>query len=550
MKISKLTLLSMAAITSLCQPDQVFAAERRSTELRGEDFTKFGKNPTEIRNLVDAALLKDPSNFHLNFLSGLVYDAASTSGSEGRELARVGYIASLRSDPTFWPANYQLGLLALEDKDPISAERFFLAAAFFAPESAQVFYALARAAYCAGDVTNAAPALMRAIALSPPTQAEELVTAALVSAATGDQIGAQKWLDALSTSGKPALDGYLQSRVRDLLAPAQSIQTIPAAGSAKTPMSVTAPRRKMATVDVVIIRRVEAQSNSSGINLMDALSLQFGSTLINSQRSRMYDKQANAVVSDAVTTINGLNLAVPAITYSLNIANAGGSHSSIEARPTILVYDGQTSKLFSGGTLTYAAGGSLSSQSFTKEVGLTLSVTPKFTDADTVTLNISTGLETFITKPAVGTFQESLQTDKASTDVTADLRFGDTIVVSAGRYANVQASKSGTPVIQDVPLLGSLFKKRFNSYDSNDLLILLSVRREVGGSETGSADEFQRVSLQGEQLWRKLDVVQSVSVNRKDPEAHRQYYSLDNPGRGFSSSYMNAIGITDDLLIN
>ena len=550
MKISKLTLLSMAAITSLCQPDQVFAAERRSTELRGEDFTKFGKNPTEIRNLVDAALLKDPSNFHLNFLSGLVYDAASTSGSEGRELARVGYIASLRSDPTFWPANYQLGLLALEDKDPISAERFFLAAAFFAPESAQVFYALARAAYCAGDVTNAAPALMRAIALSPPTQAEELVTAALVSAATGDQIGAQKWLDALSTSGKPALDGYLQSRVRDLLAPAQSIQAIPAAGSAKTPMSAIAPRRKMATVDVVIIRRVEAQSNSSGINLMDALSLQFGSTLINSQRSRMYDKQANAVVSDAVTTINGLNLAVPAITYSLNIANAGGSHSSIEARPTILVYDGQTSKLFSGGTLTYAAGGSLSSQSFTKEVGLTLSVTPKFTDADTVTLNISTGLETFITKPAVGTFQESLQTDKASTDVTADLRFGDTIVVSAGRYANVQASKSGTPVIQDVPLLGSLFKKRFNSYDSNDLLILLSVRREVGGSETGSADEFQRVSLQGEQLWRKLDVVQSVSVNRKDPEAHRQYYSLDNPGRGFSSSYMNAIGITDDLLIN
>ena len=550
MKISKLTLLSMAAITSLCQPDQVFAAERRSTELRGEDFTKFGKNPTEIRNLVDAALLKDPSNFHLNFLSGLVYDAASTSGSEGRELARVGYIASLRSDPTFWPANYQLGLLALEDKDPISAERFFLAAAFFAPESAQVFYALARAAYCAGDVTNAAPALMRAIALSPPTQAEELVTAALVSAATGDQIGAQKWLDALSTSGKPALDGYLQSRVRDLLAPTQSIQAIPAAGSAKTPMSAIAPRRKMATVDVVIIRRVEAQSNSSGINLMDALSLQFGSTLINSQRSRMYDKQANAVVSDAVTTINGLNLAVPAITYSLNIANAGGSHSSIEARPTILVYDGQTSKLFSGGTLTYAAGGSLSSQSFTKEVGLTLSVTPKFTDADTVTLNISTGLETFITKPAVGTFQESLQTDKASTDVTADLRFGDTIVVSAGRYANVQASKSGTPVIQDVPLLGSLFKKRFNSYDSKDLLILLSVRREVGGSETGSADEFQRVSLQGEQLWRKLDVVQSVSVNRKDPEAHRQYYSLDNPGRGFSSSYMNAIGITDDLLIN
>jgi hypothetical protein len=550
MKISKLKLLSMVAIVSLCQTDQVFAAERRSTELHGEDFIKFAKNPTEIRKLVDAALLKDPHDFHLNFLSGLVYEASSTAGSEGRELARVGYIASLREDPTYWPANFQLGLLALEDKDPISAERFFLAAAFFAPDNAQIFYALARAAYCAGDLANAAPALMRAIALSPPTKVDELVTAALVSAATGDQTGTQKWLDALSTSGKPESFGYLQRRVRDLLSPTSTTQGIPAAASPTTPAPATALRRKMAIVDVVIIRRIESQSNSSGINLMDALSLQFGSTLINSQRSRTYDRQAGAGISDTVTTINDLNLAVPAITYSLNIANAGGSNSSIEARPTILVYDGQTSKLFSGGTLTYAASGEFTSGSFTKEVGLTLSVTPKFNDADTVTLNISTGLETFLTKTAVGSFEESLQTDKASTDVTAELRLGDTIVVSAGRSTRVQTSKSGTPVIQDVPLLGSLFKKRSNSFDTSDLLILLSVRRDIGGSETGSVAERQIASVQGNQLWRKLGIAQSDSVINKDSEVRYEYYSLDNPGRGFSKLYLNEIGITDDIIIN
>jgi hypothetical protein len=550
MKFSKLKLLSMVAIVSLCQTDQVFAAERRSTELHGEDFIKFAKNPTEIRKLVDAALLKDPHDFHLNFLSGLVYEASSTAGSEGRELARVGYIASLREDPTYWPANFQLGLLALEDKDPISAERFFLAAAFFAPDNAQIFYALARAAYCAGDLANAAPALMRAIALSPPTKVDELVTAALVSAATGDQTGTQKWLDALSTSGKPESFGYLQRRVRDLLSPTSTTQGIPAAASPTTPAPATALRRKMAIVDVVIIRRIESQSNSSGINLMDALSLQFGSTLINSQRSRTYDRQAGAGISDTVTTINDLNLAVPAITYSLNIANAGGSNSSIEARPTILVYDGQTSKLFSGGTLTYAASGEYTTQSFTKEVGLTLSVTPKFNDADTVTLNISTGLETFLTKTAVGSFEESLQTDKASTDVTAELRLGDTIVVSAGRSTRVQTSKSGTPVIQDVPLLGSLFKKRSNSFDTSDLLILLSVRRDIGGSETGSVAERQIASVQGNQLWRKLGIAQSDSVINKDSEVRYEYYSLDNPGRGFSKLYLNEIGITDDIIIN
>lgn len=589
MKNINQNLCQVFAILCLFQSAHALAADKGRSELRVQDLTKFDKSPKEVRSILDTALMKDPNNFHLNFLSGLVYDAQSTSGSEGRELARVGYIAALRSDPTYWPAHYQMGLLALEDKDAVSATLSFVSAAFHASDMPQVFYALARAAYCAGDMANAAPALKRAMELSPPSSAEEIVTAALVSAASGDRGSAQKWVDALSVGSKQVQHTYLQSRVNELLSPAPLPQIVPTAaagipatpplgkvpsptkkggredslapekassgsisktdGAASTP-NHTAARRRMATVDVVIIRRKEAKANSSGVNLMDALSLQFGSTLINSERSRVFDRQADVTTSDSVTTINNLNLTVPAITYSLNIANAGGSQSSIEARPSILVYDGQTSKLFSGGTLTYAAGGQLSAQSFTKEVGLSLSVTPKFTESDTITLTISTGLETFITTPAAGSFKEAVQTDKSSTEVTADLRFGDTIVVSGGRYSNLQTSKSGTPVVEDVPILGSLFKKRFNAYESNDLLIFLSVRREVGGSEAGSADEIQRVALLGERLWRKLNFVPPETAPKKrEPEAHRQYYGLENAGRDFSPVYMDAIGMNDHVVI-
>lgn len=589
MKNINQNLCQVLTILCLFQSAHALAADKGRSELRVQDLTKFDKSPKEVRSILDTALMKDPNNFHLNFLSGLVYDAQSTSGSEGRELARVGYIAALRSDPTYWPAHYQMGLLALEDKDAVSATLSFVSAAFHASDMPQVFYALARAAYCAGDMANAAPALKRAMELSPPSSAEEIVTAALVSAASGDRGSAQKWVDALSVGSKQVQHTYLQSRVNELLSPAPLPQIVPTAaagfpatpqlgkvpsptkkgvredslapekassgsisktdGAASTP-NHTAARRRMATVDVVIIRRKEAKANSSGVNLMDALSLQFGSTLINSERSRVFDRQADVTTSDSVTTINNLNLTVPAITYSLNIANAGGSQSSIEARPSILVYDGQTSKLFSGGTLTYAAGGQLSAQSFTKEVGLSLSVTPKFTESDTITLTISTGLETFITTPAAGSFKEAVQTDKSSTEVTADLRFGDTIVVSGGRYSNLQTSKSGTPVVEDVPILGSLFKKRFNAYESNDLLIFLSVRREVGGSEAGSADEIQRVALLGERLWRKLNFVPPETAPKKrEPEAHRQYYGLENAGRDFSPVYMDAIGMNDHVVI-
>jgi general secretion pathway protein D len=551
MKMNKAGPYYFAAILSLYYPAQAFAGERKTYEIRAESLADFNYEPKKIRDSLDAALLKDPNSFSLNFLSGLVYDAQSTAGSEGRELARVGYLATLRSDPTYWPANFQLGLLALEDKDAVSAQSFFIAAAFYAYNQPQVFYALARAAYCAGDIANAATSLKRAMELGSPKETDELVTATLIAAATGDQANAEKWFDALSTGAKQAPDSYLKNRMLDLLGSASrntgSLEPVSLVTPATTPPPATAARRKMATVDVVIIRREEAKVSSSGVNLMDALSLQFGSTLINSERSRVFDKQASSVISDTVTTVNNLNLTVPAVTYSLNIANAGGGNSSIQARPTILVYDGETSKLFSGGTLTYAAGGSLSAQSFSKEVGLTLSVTPKFTTEGIITLKISAGLETF-DKGAAGTFKEALQTEKSSTDITADLRYGDTVVVSSANFSNLQTTNSGVPVLGDVPILGNLFKRRSNTFDSSDLLILLSVRRDVGGAETGSPEEIQNVSLMAGRLWKRLAIAQPEALSKRDPEPHRQYYTLDNPGRGFSKAYINAIGMSDFVI--
>ena len=113
MKINKAGPFYFAAIVSLCHPAQAFAGERKTYEIRAESLADFNYEPKKIRDSLDAALLKDPNSFSLNFLSGLVYDAQSTAGSEGRELARVGYFATLRSDPTYWPANFQLGLLVL-----------------------------------------------------------------------------------------------------------------------------------------------------------------------------------------------------------------------------------------------------------------------------------------------------------------------------------------------------------------------------------------------------------------------------------------------------
>ena len=170
-------------------------------------------------------------------------------------------------------------------------------------------------------------------------------------------------------------------------------------------------------------------------------------------------------------------------------------------------------------------------------------MTPKFNDSDdTVTLTISVGLETFSTTGA-GTFKESVTTDKSSTDITAELRFGDTVIVLGGRFQNLETNRSMTPFLSAMPLFGNLFKRRASVYQTNDLLVLLSLRRESGGADTGSAEERDSMALLANDFWRKVGITPPYNSTWLKREDHRPYYLLDNPGRSFSKAYMDQIGL-------
>lgn len=536
-----LLLSTLSASAAVAKP-----ASNQSAVLTLADLSSLSVEPGELQQRLDRALMQKPNSVAFNFLRGLIYDAESTEGSEGRQLARVGYLTALRADPTYWPANYQLGLLAMDDGDSISAERLFLAAAVYAADEPLVFYSLARAAYCSGNIGTAKLALDRAMALKAPDRDEEFVTAALIAAAVGDKPGADRWVDRITPSSDNPSSRYLQGRVADLAGPRSAGDATAMAGSHSAAAAAPAAAgldRKMATVDVVIIRRQEGRATSSGINLMDVLTLQFGSSLINSERTKITDRLNGSPVSDAVTTVQNVNLTVPAVTYSLNVANAQGNNSSIEARQTLLVYNGVTSKVFSGGTLTYSSSGQMNAQSFTKEVGLSLAVTPKFVSKDTVSLTIATAMETFVNDDAVGSFNESVQTEKSSSEITVDMNFGETVFVSGGRFENFESRRSSTPLLGGVPLLGNLFSKRSNRYSKDDVLIILSMRRDGGRADRRSAEEVDLVSRLATALWRKLGVDSSTQPPRIDAEEHRPYYDLENAGRGFNASYLDRIGL-------
>ena len=497
--------------------------------------------PLADRVALDQALAREPDSPALNFLSGLLYDATAIQSTEAREMARVGYRMALRQDNGYWPAEYQLGLAALEDRDLPAAQRHLLSAARLAPREARIFLALARAAYCAGDYPLAAAALARGQELDRETSLELQVTQALLLAAQGDTAGAEKL--ALVVPGQAAVD--LRRRLEvgfgtTLTAPGPVAgAAVPAPSAIPLAADPTARKPRMAVIDVVVIRRSETRSQRTGINLLDALTLQFGSQLLNRIASRTVDQLAGGPTADSTTRASETFLTIPAITYSLNIANALGNQSSIEARPTLLATDGMVSKVFNGGTLTYATDGQLSSSSYTRDVGLTLSVKPKFVADDVVNLEVSVVLENFVSTPPVGSFRQAVQTEKSSTDVVAEMRFGQTLLVSSGTSDSRTQSSSRVPIVSNVPLVGRLFDSANGSRQSSELLVLLSLRRVEGASSTDSAtSETGQLEALRSRVFPGL-----LARTNGATETWRSFYRLENPAHSLDSNYLKALGL-------
>ena len=491
------------------------------------------------------ALSDRPDDPFLNFLIGLAYESYATASTESRELARIGYFMALRQDSGLWQASFQLGLMALEDSAPLVAMRHLLTAALNAPTEIRVFRALARAAYCAGDIELARAAIEKANALSRDDNADFLLTeisedywltSALIAAAQNDL----KNVELLASHLAPKMRDAVNNRMVD---PRQIVAIEPAVAPVAAADRGQVDAKRMALVDVIIIRRDEDTSTNAGINLLDSLSLQLGANLINHSWTRSRNPSDSDRLMNAFSANQSLTLTIPTVTYSLNLANAQGNSSRIEGRPTLLIYDDVAAKFFDGETLTFSTTGQLNSSAQTREVGLALSVKPKFLSDEVVNLAVTVTLETFLPIVTTGTFVESVQTTKSSTEIAADLRFGQTMLVSSGAITQINRSRSKTPVISDVPVLGKLFSRKFKDQRTNELLVLLSLRPVIDESIQKSINtEQQFVDRLRTRLFPDLD-----GNNKVTPETRQMFYRIENPAHTGIEGYIGSMAEPAEL---
>lgn len=486
---------------------------------------------------INLALKKDPLNAALHYRAALAYEKSSVRGSERREVSKAGYAMAIKADASFWPARVQLGLLALEDKDVTRAQRHLLNAALLNPSEPVIFYALARAAYANGDLGLARVAFERASSLRGPNQVNEFVTGAAVYARQGDKSKANSFIADINAAG-----GVVPPMVMQAL----EENRIERSSNTELPRSEHIPviiNKKMGMVDIIILRRDEAKVSTTGINLLEALNLQLGGSLLNSKWASERDILTDTVTANVREITRELSATLPSVTYSLNIANARNGWSTIQAQQALLIYDEQTSKVSVGNSLTFATDGQEESDVATKDAGLSLEIKPQFLEQGTVKVSVSAVLEEFV-ESAAGTFRQSVQTEKSTTDVTAELRFGETILIASGEATINSRAGSKTPILGDVPFVGNFFNNKLKSKTNTSLLILMTLRPR-GSEQVPHADKAERemFQLQKDRLLEQLDADEESFVHRFIPDHNSMSYQVENPARDGDQAYLQRAGI-------
>ncbi|MDR7308828.1 hypothetical protein [Rhodoferax saidenbachensis] len=493
-------------------------------------------------DLFNMAVKADMTSSYLHFLNGVAYQMRGIQGESSLfPLAEQGFEMAAQFDNSNWLARYYSGLLAMYQRDFAKAKTRLADAALYAGNEPELLYDLAVAAYYDRDPKTAAAALegLRTVLAEKPDDPRVLRASAIVAASLNDKEQAGNYLTRLRAAAVGAteykevenrVDSWLHSYQRAGMVKTQARGGYPAVNSglnantggypatgntggypamqgavpgAYPGMPGAVPgmpgalggfgtagngfvEKQMAVVDVSIISTEEDNTQAMGVNLLDGLKIQFGNPL--TQTPAFSTTQSGSVVTDNLNAANSTNtnssvitrlIQVPALTYSLNIANANAKRNEVLARPTLVALGNLPSNFFSGQDIVGAAvsGGQGSSVQIQKEVGVKLSVTPEFLPDNLIKLNV-VAERTFLAIPSTSVkFDFRLDTNKTMVNANVVMKFGETLILSGLSERDQTKDRDGVPLLQDVPIVQYLFSRNVTRDYYKSVLILLTPRR-------------------------------------------------------------------------
>lgn len=480
---------------------------------------------------INAALKMRADRSYYHLINGLAYHLQARRGTHASfELAEQGYQLAIQFDASNWLARYFAGQLAL-DMGKYGQARLHLAEALlFRNDDPELLGAFAYAAYRSGYPDLAAGGIDTLDKLGRLDTEAALRNAAMIMAAAGEDAKARDyqarlqtlagtrnqvdllrrlddWSDFYRQQGR-AMATKVSAQAGESVSFGSAVQALsekPPVAHVEAP-SVTLPtvagsENKMVAVDVVMIATEETMTTAKGLNLLNSLSIQFGSDSAAAYsrvgtRGIIADTLApNGESTSAITRV----LTIPAITYSLNIANSNTQRNEILARPTLVATAGRASEFFYGIELNAAVapGGNSAAApiSIQKDIGVKLAVTPVFVEGGQISLAVS-AQRSFIKTPSPdNTFTLKLETSKSQVSANVVMRFGETLILGGLSEKEADKSRDGVPLLQELPGVQYLFSRATSTDIQKSVLILITPRPVQYVYQTDNARQAHEQTL-------------------------------------------------------
>ena len=154
--------------------------------------------------------------------------------------------------------------------------------------------------------------------------------------------------------------------------------------------------------------------------------------------------------------------------------------SNIMSTPTIVALDNEEASLLVGKNIPFKTGSSTSaattiSNPFTtikrQDIGITLKVTPRINQGDSITLEIEQSTENVSPTAVAGA--SDLITDKTEIKTSALIKDGQVLVLGGLIREDDVKSSTRVPILGDIPLLGKLFRSSGINKTKNNLMVFI-----------------------------------------------------------------------------
>lgn len=169
-------------------------------------------------------------------------------------------------------------------------------------------------------------------------------------------------------------------------------------------------------------------------------------------------------------------------TWDVAVAAAAADSSvSIIQRPRIQTSQAKEAQFFVGSTVPYVTsvyynsgiGGGPSSSYSQLQVGISLDVTPFINPFGLVVMDISQEIDDLNGSTFIQGVGNVPNTDKRQLSSEVAVNDKDTIILGGFIRTEKDKSKNGVPLLQDIPILGSLFSSRTSNHQRSELLVLM-----------------------------------------------------------------------------